>query len=237
MNATKKAKAKKAAHPKATTSFRHNILPPIMGVLAFFGVLGALNSQWIMAQAQYYFVPIHSSAAVSDLSTDPSAAPRLQIPSVGIDVPLVTTETSYDPARVQTALRSGVVHYGTTALPGQIGNAVVIGHSSEAIWSPGHYKYAFTLLGKVPNKALVYIDYKDARYIYRITSREVVDPTDVAVLDQSTSKPVLTLITCTPVGVSTHRLVLHAVQISPAPSQATKAQTAAGLGQATALPR
>jgi len=237
--AKKQAKPAKVTHPKATITFRHNFLPPIMGILMFLSVLGFLNGQWVTAQMQYHFTPLHtkSRGTVPPLSLDPKAQPRLIIPSVGIDVPYITTESSYDVDKVQTALRSGVVHFGTTALPGQIGNMVIIGHSSEAIWSPGHYKYAFTLLNKVPEKALVYIDYKGTRYIYRITSSEVVEPEDIGVLDQSTDTPDITLITCTPVGVSSHRLVLHGVQISPALSTATRANVPAGINTATALPR
>lgn len=232
-------KQPKPTHPKATITFRHNILPPLMGVLMFLGVLGFLNGQWVSAQVQYYLLPLHtkSRGTVPKLSLDPNAPAHLMIPSIGIDVPYVTDETSYDTAKVQLALRKGVVHFGTTALPGQIGNMVVIGHSSEAPWAPGQYKYAFTLLDKVADKSLVYIDYKGTRYIYRVTSHKVVEPTDVSVLDQSTNTPDLTMITCTPVGVSTHRLVLHATQISPAPSQAARAGAPAGIGGATELPR
>jgi sortase A len=231
--------ANKPTHPKAIITFRHNILPPLFGVLMFLAVMGFLNGQWVSAQMQYYFAPLHtkSRGTVEPLSLDPNAQPHLMIPSVGIDVPYVTDEPSYDADKVQSALRNGVVHFGTTALPGQIGNMVVIGHSSGALWSPGHYKYAFTLLNKVPDKSLVYIDYKGARYIYRITSHEVVKPTDVSVLDQSTNRPDLTLITCTPIGVSTNRLVLHATQISPAPSNAPRADVAAGIGSTTKLPQ
>jgi len=217
--ATKKVKP---VHPKATISFRHNILPPLMGVLMFLGVLGFLNGQWITAQVQYYLLPLRPASimpASSNLKLDPNAPAHIIIPSVGIDAPFVTNETSYDPAHVQIALRNGIVHYGTTALPGEVGNVVAIGHSSGQLWSPGHYKFAFTLLNKVPDRGLVYIDYKGTRYIYRVTSREVVDPTDISILDQ-TNTPQLTMITCTPVGVSTHRLVLHATQISPSPKTA-----------------
>lgn len=232
-------KPSKPTHPKATITFRHNILPPLMGILMFFGVLGLLNGQWVTAQMQYYVMPLHTKNrdVVPQLVLDPNTQPRLIIPSIGIDVPYITDEPSYDEDKVQQALRRGVAHFGTTAMPGQIGNMVVIGHSSEAIWAPGKYKYAFTLLGKVPDNALVYIDYKGERYIYRITSHEVVEPEDVSVLNQSTDKPNITLITCTPVGVSTHRLVLHGTQISPSPANAMRANAPAGIGSATALPR
>lgn len=232
-------KQAKPTHPKAKITFRHNILPPLMGVLMFFGVLGLLNGQWVAAQVQYYVMPLHTKTrgVVPQLSLDPNAQPRLIIPSIGIDVPYITDEPSFAEDKVQQALRKGVAHFGTTALPGQIGNMVVIGHSSEALWAPGKYKYAFTLLNKVPHKALVYVDYKGERYIYRITSSKVVEPNDVSVIDQSTDTPDITLITCTPVGVSSHRLVLKGTQISPAPSKAVRAKAPAGIGTATALPR
>lgn len=237
--APKSAKAAKPVHPKAKITFRHNFLPPIVGAFAFLGVLGLLNGQWVSAQMQYYIMPLHtkSRGVVQPLNLDPNAQPRIIIPSVGIDVPYITDEPSYDEAKVQLALRNGVVHFGTTAMPGQIGNMVVIGHSSEALWAPGKYKYAFTLLGKVPDSALVYVDYKGERFIYRITSQEVVEPEDVKVLEQSTDTPDITLITCTPIGVSSHRLVLHGTQISPSPKNAERAAAPAGIGAATALPR
>jgi sortase A len=210
-----------------------------MGVLMFLGVLGILNGQWVTAQVQYYAMPLHTKnrGVVPKLALDPNAQPRLVIPSVGIDVPYITDEPSFAEDKVQLALRKGVAHFGTTAMPGQIGNMVVVGHSSEAIWAPGKYKYAFTLLNKIPNKSLVYVDYKGERYIYRITSREVVEPEDVSVIDQSTDTPDITLITCTPTGVSSHRLVLHGTQISPVPTSAVRADAPAGIGTATALPR
>ena len=235
----KQTAAAQPVHPKAKITFRHNVLPPIMGVLAFLGVLGFLNGQWVSAQMQYYITPLHSKSrgVVQPLDLDPNAQARITIPSVGVDVPYITDEPSYDEAKVQLALRDGVVHFGTTAMPGQIGNMVVIGHSSEALWAPGHYKYAFTLLGKVPDNALVYVDYKGERFIYRITDQKVVEPSDVSVLEQSTDTPDITLITCTPIGVSSHRLVLRGTQISPSPKNAERAAAPAGIGAATALPR
>jgi len=235
---TKQPKKAKAAHPKAAITFRRNVLPPLLGVLMFFATLGILNGQWITAQVQYYLVPLHptSITSVSNLQLDPNAPARIMIPSVGINDPFITSETSYDENRVQLALRSGIVHFGTTALPGQVGNVVAIGHSSGQLWSPGHYKYAFTLLNKVPVNGLVYIDYQGTRYIYRVTSREVVEPDDINVLNQ-TNTPELTLITCTPVGVSSHRLVLHAKQISPSPKTATNSNTTAQPVTAIKLPQ
>ena len=53
------------------------------------------------------------------------------------------------------------------------------------------------------------------RYTYRVIKKEVVDPTNVAALVVETDKPLLTLVTCTPLGTSKYRLLVTAEQISP----------------------
>jgi sortase A len=60
------------------------------------------------------------------------------------------------------------------------------------------------------------IDYNGNRYIYRVTETKVVPPTDFSVVQQ-TKVSQLTIITCTPVGTNTNRLVVHAKQIFPYP--------------------
>ena len=49
-----------------------------------------------------------------------------------------------------------------------------------------------------------------------MTKSEVVEPNNVAALIYATDKPMLTLITCTPLGTSRFRLLITAEQISPA---------------------
>ncbi|MDB5181507.1 MAG: putative sortase [Candidatus Saccharibacteria bacterium] len=211
----------KPVHPKAAISFRHNILPPLLGVGMFVAILGALNSQWIMAQAQYRFTNSNSqSTFVSSTFAPPVDSVALGIPKINVNAPIVYDETSLNEGKVQLALRRGVVHYGNTALPGQAGNMVVLGHSSGQAWAPGDYKFVFTMLDKMEVGDRITLDYKGTRYIYRVSEKRVVPPTDLTVV-KHTDDPRLTLITCTPVGTNKNRLVISAAQISPKPSTAT----------------
>lgn len=213
---------KKPVHPKAPMSFRRNILPPILGVLLTAGLLGLLNGQWLVAQAQYRLT---KPVSVTNLSTqpvtnNPDAQPQLFIPKLNLTAPIITSERSYDQAKVQLALQKGVVQYGGSADPGQDGNLVVIGHSSGQLWAPGDYKFVFTLLDKLTNDDRIFVDFKGQRFIYRVKSLKVVPPTDLSVL-QPSDEPRLTLITCTPVGTSKNRLIVIARQVSPDPTTAT----------------
>ena len=66
---------------------------------------------------------------------------------------------------------------------------------------------------------MIYMDYDGARYAYRMTGSKTVDPSDVQALVDITNdnlgKPMITLITCTPLGTSKYRLLVYAEQVSP----------------------
>ncbi len=117
------------------------------------------------------------------------------------------------------------MHYAGSVNPGDVGNVVIFGHSSGQSWAPGNYKFVFTLLDKLKVGDVIYVDNLGTRYTYQVRSSQVVTPSDIGVL-KSGSDHELTLITCTPVGTSTNRLVIHAEQISPSPETDTMHQAA-----------
>jgi sortase A len=160
------------------------------------------------------------------------ADPTITIPKINVHAP-VQYEPSVAEANVQKALESGVVHYGNTAMPGQAGNSVIFGHSSNDWWEPGNFKFVFVLLDKLVPGDRFTVDYQSKRYTYEVTGSRVVLPTDLSVLTQ-TPEPTMTLITCTPPGTSWKRLVVTAKQVDPDPSRATS-NTAAS-AQKSALP-
>lgn len=225
--------------PKAQTSFRRNILPIIAGLVVVLGVFGAMNGQLVMAQWRYHFATpkITNVAQTSaDLAKNKSAAddtksptsvtsPQVTIPSIGVIAPLQFDQGTAE-WQIQLGLRKGVVHYDGSAKPGDTGNVVLFGHSSGQPWAPGDYKFVFTLLDKTKAGDLIYLDYHGTRYTYEIRKSQVVAPTDTGVLTSGNDHE-LTLITCTPVGTSTNRLVVHAEQISPKPVDTAPTQKAA----------
>lgn len=182
------------------------------------GVLGLLNAQWLSAQIHYRLYRLNTAVTSPVPSPQPPlSAAEIIIPKIEVQAPFVTSETSYDQVKVQLALRKGVVHYGNSALPGQKGNVVVVGHSSGQLWAPGSYKFVFTLLNKLQPGDVVYLNIQGVRFVYKVTDTLVVSPTDLSVLEQ-TDKSQLTLITCTPVGTSQNRLIVHAKQTYPDPT-------------------
>ena len=158
--------------------------------------------------------PIITDIASAEVSVSPN--PVIIIPKINIEIPVVYDEPSIDEAAVQRALERGVLHYPTTSQPGEQGNAVLFGHSSNNIFNNGKYKYAFVLLNRLEIGDTFMIQKDGKRYVYKIFEKKVVQPTDVSVLNPH-DRPTATLITCDPPGTDLNRLVVVGEQISPDP--------------------
>lgn len=222
-NAKKKAK-------KARKS-RHFI--PIMSAVVVVLVVAFLQyNQLIIANVQAYVSPgaIDPQNIVIDpnSSTAVSAEPRLIIPKINVDVPVVYG-VGYDNDSQMAAMQKGVAHFaipGANSVPGQLGNTVLSGHSSNDLFDPGDYKFIFAQLDKLQTGDSIYVHYNSVRYTYTVNKKEVVKPTNVGSLLGMDDKPYLTLITCTPLGTATNRLLIKAEQVAPDPSKAKPANEA-----------
>lgn len=158
---------------------------------------------------------------LSDLTV--STDPRLIIPKINVDAPVIY-DVGNDYNSQMAAMAKGVAHFaipGASSHPGEKGNTVISGHSSNSIFEAGDYKFIFAGLEKLSVGDVIYAHYNGIRYTYAVTKKEVVGPTDVSKLVYETDKPVMTLITCTPLGTAEKRLLVTAEQVSPDPSKAT----------------
>lgn len=196
----------------------------------------------IVANVLAYVSPgnIDPQNIVIDPSTDitVSSDPRLIIPKINVDVPVLYNVAS-DYNSQMAAMQNGVAHFaipGASSLPGEIGNTVLSGHSSNDLLDKGDYKFIFAQLDKLQAGDSIYINYNSKRYTYTVTKKEVVKPTDVNKLVYSGSKPILTLITCTPIGTSQNRLLVTAEQVSPDPTSATSAPSSGSTQTTTEIP-
>ena len=162
--------------------------------------------------------------------------PKIIIPKINVEIPVVYTEPSTEEKMFQKALESGVVHYATTPNPGEKGNAVIFGHSSNNIFNKGKYKFAFVLLSRLEPGDLFYINRDSKRYAYRVYKKDIVKPTQISVLGATDKVATVTLITCDPPGTSLNRLVVVGEQISPDPSVNTTSTASKPEHQPVLLP-
>lgn len=165
---------------------------------------------------------------VSD-NAEANATPTVMIPKINIQIPIDFGVNSINEATIQASLNGGVVHYPSTALPGQNGNGAYFGHSSQNIFNNGKYKFAFVLLHQVTTGDIFYITYQGKRYVYQVFAKEIVPPSQVSVLNDTKGRQATAvLITCDPPGFSTNRLVVWGEQISPSPVTNSAATVASG---------
>ena len=144
--------------------------------------------------------------------------PKIIIPKINVDIPVVYG-TPVSEKDIQTSLENGVVHMSNTPKPGELGNSVIVGHSSNNIFNSGKYKFAFVLLRKLEVGDVFYINREGTRYGYRVYETKVVPPEDVSVLGPNERTSTATLITCDPPGTSINRLIVVGEQISPNPTK------------------
>lgn len=118
-------------------------------------------------------------------------------------IPCIESESPVREGVSQGVLADSLGHEPDTAAVGEVGNCVIAGHRN---YSFGKY---FNRLDEVNIGDSIYIDTLDETLSYEVTDIKVVEPADLSVLDQ-TDEEILTLYTCTPIYIGTHRLVITA---------------------------
>lgn len=119
-------------------------------------------------------------------------------------IPAIDLEEAVKEGSTRGVLSSALGHVENTALPGEDGNCCVAGHRNYVF---GKY---FNRLGEIAPGDVIELETMDSIYQYEVVSTEVVEPEEVRVLNYIEGKN-LTLITCTPFMVGTHRLIVHAI--------------------------
>lgn len=119
-------------------------------------------------------------------------------------------------------LRTAIGHIPGTAPLGQPGNCALAGHRNYTF---GRY---FNRLDELDSGDEITIKTKQKDYVYKVYEKLVVVPNDVSVIKGGEDDRILTLITCTPLYIGTHRLIIHARLENPpddtTPSPAPEAQ-------------
>jgi sortase A len=108
-------------------------------------------------------------------------------------------------------LKKSLIQYPQTALPGQLGNTVIFGHSAlPQFFSSKNYLTIFSTLYKLEKGDEILIDYDNVQYEYIVDEIFETTPDDFSVLDQRYDQKNISLITCSPPGTYLRRLIIKA---------------------------
>lgn len=221
----KRVNISSAAQTKAKQHLKSLVFGLGSGGIVVLVVLFGLFNEVVLAP----FIQPNRQASATPiiLSTDsvaPSATPEVIIPKTSVQIPVDYTLTTGDESTFQKALESAVVHYPSTSKPGEKGNTAIFGHSSNNIFNPGKYKFAFVKLRELVPGDIFYLTNNGKVYSYKVYDKRIVPPSDTSVLDPVPDKTATaTLITCDPPGTSLNRLVVWGEQVSPDPNANTDA--------------
>ena len=221
-------RAKAVEKEARRTSRRKKLIPLFAGLAVVVTILFLQYNRLIFAPIAAYVSPGESPAGEIE-AVDPtvtltkvSAENKLIIPKLNIDVPI---NFDISTSEVMEAMNHGVAHYrinGASAYPGEVGNFVVMGHSAGDIYSSNQYKFIFSGLERLAVGDIMYVHYDSVRYTYKMVGNEIIWPTEVSKLVINTDKPMMTLVTCWPLGTSRQRLLISAEQIGPSTNTATE---------------
>jgi sortase A len=175
----------------------------LMGQAAIYRARDRAHLASLMAKAAPARLPSHTyRAALANLPLKMgSVLGELQIPRVGIDMLVLEGDTS-------GILREGAGHIPGTAMPG--------GHDGN-VGVAAHRDTYFRPLRFIHPGDTIILNTPVGSYQYRVQSARVVEPSDVAVLN-NTKQPTLTLVTCYPfyfIGHAPYRFIVRAAQVLP----------------------
>ena len=130
----------------------------------------------------------------------------VKIPKIGVRLPIYHGTT-------QTILAMGAGHLYGTDLPvgGKSRHTVVTAHTGMPDAT------MFDDLNTLKKGDYFYFDVQGKTFRYRVFRINVVEPNDIRLLRREKGRDLATLITCTPYGINTHRLLVTGYRVLPDP--------------------
>lgn len=172
-----------------------------------------------------YFYPNHSQQVIASNSAIISGQSNisgeiktsytdkqntLEIPKISISVPIIFS-TNANESSLLKDLDLGVVYYPGSVYPGQIGQAVILGHSAPPGWPTIKHDWVFTNIEKLSEGDLIKIHLNSKLYTYIVKEKTIIKRgADIPSYDAATRKNVLTLISCWPPGKDYQRITVTA---------------------------
>jgi sortase A len=131
---------------------------------------------------------------------------RIRIPSIKVDLPIYHGTSD-------NVLERGIGHLEGTALPvgGRSTHSVLTGHRGLAS------SEIFTNLDKVRAGDTFTIEVFGEILAYRVIETRVVEPEDTESLLVQPGEDLITLVTCTPLGINSHRILVTGERVTPTP--------------------
>ncbi len=174
---------------------------PVIGVVILPGGHTPPDAQ---RQSEPAPIPMHLQSLVAEITPLPVPTPgpeqarRVVIPSLAVDAPVVEGDD-------WESLKKGAGHHIGSANPGERGNCIISAHNDI-------YGEIFRDLPDMGVGDEIFVHTETQQYRYVVDQTRIILPhaPDASSVMAPTHTPVLTLISCYPYGVDSHRIIVIA---------------------------
>jgi sortase A len=166
-----------------------------------------------LPQAEYVFDPAEEEDVFDSEETAPPAEDTEELPlncigimvidKIDLRLPIVEGLTRRN-------LSYALAHLENSAAIGEAGDCCIFGHRNHTF---GKFFNRLDELGE--GDAITLEDAAGVVHNYTVVKKEILKPTDENLLVSGIEGSVITLITCHPIGVASHRLVIRAQEELP----------------------
>lgn len=182
----------------------------ILAAFVFIFVVISLIFSW--KDLSWFFNYHYISYAFGD--EEPTAQPEalsnvensIEIPKIGIKAPLVIPDGK-DPT-LKNELNQGVAYYPESALPGEKGQTIILGHSAPPDWPKIKYDWVFNDLNKLEPGDEIFVYFNGKKNTYKVSKNYIINRGEE--LAKNTGKNTLVLMSCWPPGKDFKRMAVEA---------------------------
>lgn len=186
---------------KPTPTLFEEVLPPITGGPGDAGTVPGQGTTTTTLTATQTATSTAAATATPTIAPEALLPTRLRIPVMFLDSPVQEVKLDFGQWQVSPM---DIGHHEGSGNPGEVGNMVLAGHRdiNSAL---------FRDLDRLKPGDEVFVSNSLREYRYVVRESLVVSPDHTEMMDPTTDRR-LTLITCTPIGIDTQRLIVIATQ-------------------------
>lgn len=161
-----------------------------------------LSAVWNKHRPQPEYIEKPDSIKISQISI---TSPLVFVPEDQLD--------NVSPAALKKYLDRGVLHYPGSALPGERGQVVILGHSAPPNWPKIKYDWVFSELNNLNKGDEIIIYYKNHQYVYSVEKTIFLEKgEELPDFALTKIKHMLVLVSCWPPGKDSRRIAVEAEQ-------------------------
>ncbi len=135
---------------------------------------------------------------------------NIEISKLNVFAPIVFPATE-DEKELEKSLDLGVVHFPSSALPGEVGQTIILGHSAPLGWPKIKYDWVFSRINELVPGDEISIIFNNKEYRYSVINTVFLERgEEIPERDLTNYKNVVVLISCWPPGKDARRIAVEA---------------------------